>query len=290
MDKRFICLYLFFIASTKGANIFDWHEQYGIEEAENIKIFEENEISEQLSTKPIIGGTTSSIHSHPYLAGIVIDLIGTSRKSACGGSLITPRRVLTAAHCWFDGRSQAWQFTVVLGSQYLYLGGTRIQTKIVLMHPQYDPHVIANDIAMVHLPILVRYSQSIQPVALPGSSLQANLFVNVWTQASGFGRHKDNINPSQQATIRAVFLKVITNNQCRIGFGHFIRDSNICTSGAGGVGICHGDSGGPLTVNANGQKVLIGISSFVSRDDCQLGYPSVFVRITSFMDWILSHT
>lgn len=63
----------------------------------------------------------------------------------------------------------------------------------------------------------------------------------------------------------------------------------VCTSGTGSggnnVGACNGDSGGPLTIQRNGQSVLIGIASFVSGVGCEAGWPTGFARVTSFVPW-----
>lgn len=57
-----------------------------------------------------------------------------------------------AAHCWDDGRSKAWRFTVVLGSETLFTGGTRILTSDVVTHPLWNPAFVHNDVAMIRLP------------------------------------------------------------------------------------------------------------------------------------------
>lgn len=54
-----------------------------------------------------------------------------------------------------------------------------------------------------------------------------------------------------------VSLQVITNNVCRNTYPANVLDSTLCTSGAGGVGTCGGDSGGPLTVTSANQNVLV---------------------------------
>ncbi|KAJ8976740.1 hypothetical protein NQ317_004291 [Molorchus minor] len=65
-------------------------------------------------------------------------------------------------------------------------------------------------------------------------------------------------------------------------YGAIIRDSTICTSGAGTRGACNGDSGGPLVVSG----VQVGVTSFVSARGCESGLPSGFARVSSFRSWI----
>lgn len=90
--------------------------------------------------------------------GLLISLIGISGNSVCGSSLVSGNRLVTAAHCWTDGRMQAWQFLVILGSNNLFSGGTRIATTDVVMHPWYTPHNLNNDIAIIRLPVSVWFT------------------------------------------------------------------------------------------------------------------------------------
>lgn len=91
--------------------------------------------------------------------GLVISLVGVVGNSVCGSSLVTSNRLVTAAHCWFDGNRQAWQFVVVLGSQFLFSGGTRIATTNVIVHPQWTPSTLANDVAVIFLPTNVLFTR-----------------------------------------------------------------------------------------------------------------------------------
>lgn len=73
----------------------------------------------------------------------------TGATSVCGTSLLTNSRTVTAAHCWWDGRGQARQFQVVLGSTTLFSGGVRINTNNVQMHANWNVNNLNNDIAIV---------------------------------------------------------------------------------------------------------------------------------------------
>ncbi|XP_075974114.1 brachyurin-like [Anticarsia gemmatalis] len=279
-------LVLFLIQSAwvhnNAEELRSWHLEVGIKHAENIY-----RIEQSLNSR-IVGGTIAPINNHPYLAGLLIDL-GFGSTSACGGSILTNTRVLTAAHCWYDGRLQARQITVVLGSPFLFHGGIRMAIRRLAVHPGYDSRTFANDIAMLHLPAQVPFNNAIQPIALPFGSLLNIDLTGQWARAAGYGRYSDLTLPTTNTVTRNVMLQVMSNAQCQSVFGDVVLDSNICTHGNGGVGICQGDSGGPLTITVHGREVLIGVSSFVARDGCELQFPSAFARVTSFMDWIRMH-
>lgn len=80
-------------------------------------------------------------------------------------------------------------------------------------------------------------------------------------------------------------LQVISNYKCTKTF-YNIYSSILCAQGAHNESICRGDSGGPLVVNRN---ILIGIVRF-SGWSCNVGNPSGFTRITSYLDWISKNT
>ncbi|KOB64766.1 Chymotrypsin, partial [Operophtera brumata] len=114
---------------------YDYLAKYGLPLAEEIRAAEE-----AASQNRIVGGSPAAVGQYPY-------------QGVCGGSLISNARVLTAAHCWYDGRNQATSFTVVLGSHTLFSGGTRLNTNQVVMH--------SDTIAVIALPSGSQLSGSI---------------------------------------------------------------------------------------------------------------------------------
>lgn len=76
-----------------------------------------------------------------------------------------------------------------------------------------------------------------------------------------FSTKNSSLHPGEEWTedqsVKFVWLQVISNKVCKETYPTVVRSSNICTSGAGGVGTCAGDSGGPLALEANDTKYLV---------------------------------
>ncbi|XP_038206516.1 collagenase-like [Zerene cesonia] len=274
---KLLALFSAFLAvayANELTTAFNYHENIGIHEARKIQLAE---TALDFDGSRIVGGSQANLANHPHLGGLVITLT-TGGTSVCGSSLLSNTRAVTAAHCWNDGRHQARQFVVVLGSLTLFSGGTRITTTNVQMHQNWNPRTANNDVAVIVIN-WVGFSTNIQAINLASGS---NDYVGTWATAAGYGLTSDCDNTSR----RQVNLRVITNAECRNVYGSAsVVASTICTSGAGGVGTCGGDSGGPLQIGSGSGRTLIGITSFGSAR-CQAGNPSAFARVTSFNSWI----
>ncbi|XP_026763694.1 collagenase-like [Galleria mellonella] len=258
-----------------------YHENVGIPLAAAIKRSEE---AGDFDGSRITGGSAANLGDHPHLGGLVITL-QSGATSVCGSSLLSNTRAVTAAHCWFDGRQNARQLTIVLGSLRLFSGGTRITTSSVAVHANYNPNNLNNDIAIINLS-WVSYTNNIQPVSLP-TSLVNNNFAGSWAWAAGFGATGDNNPITNNQILSHVQLQVITNSVCASTYGsNVVVSSTLCVSGAGGRSTCGGDSGGPLWLWNGNQRTLIGVVSFGSASGCQRGLPAAFARVTSFLSWI----
>ncbi|KAK7865647.1 hypothetical protein R5R35_006904 [Gryllus longicercus] len=228
----------------------------------------------------IINGIQASRGQFPYQAALYLN-----GRSFCGGSLISTRWVLTAAHC----ASGINSFTVYLGAQNLNAanedGRLIIETTSKIVHPSYSSLLISNDVALVNLNQDVPLSNYIQTISLATGS---NLFEGSASRVSGWGKTSDASN-SVSPQLNYVDLTIIANSVCAQTYGTLIvRSSTICASGTEGRSTCNGDSGGPLIDQASGKQ--IGIVSFGSSAGCASGAPSAYARVTSFADWISSNS
>lgn len=238
----------------------------------------------ELATR-IINGRDSRRGQFPHQALLIIHL-ASNQTSLCGGSLLSNTWVLTAGHCVDGARS----FDVHLGAlhtrNFTEPGRVVRQTNHSILHEGYWRPIVLNDIALIRLNEPVQFSDTIQPVRLPGRS---NWFHGINAIASGFGRI-NGTNNDIASILQWTNLTTISNLQCYRSFGFLVaRPSVICAVGSaeGRESACNGDSGGPLITE---EGVQIGLTSFGSGQGCHLGFPSVFTRVTSYLDWIQAHT
>ncbi|KAI5642735.1 trypsin domain-containing protein [Phthorimaea operculella] len=287
MLKLLVLISLLGLALGLPANLPDdyvisryYHETIGIPAAKRIKAAEE---ATNFDGSRIVGGSSAALGQYPHLGGIVITLEydDWDELSVCGSSLLTNTKLVTAAHCWWDGRNQAMMFTVVLGSTTIFSGGTRFDTTDIQVHGFYNPDSLENDVAIVTIP-WVNYNANIRNIPLASGS---DLYVGQSAWAAGFGAQEDGKGGwiTQSQTLHHVQIQVISNAECAEYFTDSVKPSTLCIDGSDRRSTCGGDSGGPLQIPG---PVLIGITSFGYRFGCQQGWPAGFARVTSFESWI----
>ncbi|XP_068622453.1 collagenase-like [Battus philenor] len=268
-------------ALTRSPMQLHYHSSEGIGEAARIR---RAEAALDFDGSRVAGGSAISLGAHPYLVGLLVDLT-TGQQSVCGASLVSATRLVTAAHCWWDGRHQGRQVTAVLGSVRLFSGGTRLTSRSVQMHGSYNTNNLNNDIAMITIS-RVNFNNNIRAIALPTGGMQILSFVGYMARVVGFGVTTDSESITTSQAARGVNVEVIHNEACATVYGFNVVASTLCTSGQGARGPCGGDSGGPLAITHNGQRVLIGVVSFHSAMGCRVGFPGGYARVTSFVPWI----
>lgn len=253
----------------------------------------------------IVDGTKAQGREFPFMA-----LLGTTERNRkeinwdCGGTLVHPRFVVTAAHCLvttetkeerLDPNFDSPKYVVRLG-ELDYKNNTddaRPQDfKVVnyVVHPDYDDgdeeDNFKNDIAIIELDRNATLDEYVAPACLPPSSGNENIQLT----AAGWGYTKDSGKKSSH--LLKVDLERFSDNMCqeRLELKLDTRTQFCAGSSNSNGDTCNGDSGGPIFVQHpryNCLKLLIGITSY--GQVCGIrGLPSVYTKVHLYTDWIES--
>ncbi|GAB2602310.1 serine protease [Streptomyces capparidis] len=234
----------------------------------------------------VVGGRTASARAHPWVAALASESrFGNSRSGQfCGGAVVAPTKVVTAAHCFrkelLGSPSNVRDLKVIVGRTDLRgEDGTRIPVRDVWVHPRYSYRTNEADVALVTLTRRVPGgSRGALRMADPGdrelTAAGATAEVFGWGDTTGRGHLSD--------TLRKARVSVLADRVCRKAYrgsaaGTFLARSMLCAGERrGGKDACQGDSGGPLVADG----VLVGLVSWGSGC-AQPGYPGVYTRISS---------
>lgn len=232
----------------------------------------------------MIGGTDAQTGSNPYM--VSIHFLSSNGEHGCGGSLIAPNWVLTAAHCVDDEVASGITVYTGLYQQTDLSPATIIPVERFIQHPLYDAEQITNDVALLEL----QYDAFESPVVLnAGGTLPEVGFALGWGLTSVDGENSD--------ILQYLDLPLISNEACNSVYQPMdttILDNQICAGYyEGGKDTCQNDSGGPLLINTDSGDQLVGIVSFGASPD---GTPcagansyGVYSRVSSFLDFVLQY-
>ncbi|CAH1390540.1 unnamed protein product [Nezara viridula] len=219
----------------------------------------------------VVGGTESLPGRWPWMTAIYLH--GPRRTEFwCGGSLISMKHVLTAAHCTRDTRQKpfhARQFTVRVGDIDLRRDDEpsspqTIGVAEVRAHPKFSRVGFYNDIAVLVLDRPARRNRYVRSLCLPPPSMSNELYVGRTPTVVGWGTTYYGGKESQVQ--RQVEIPVWRNEDCDKTYFQPINENFICAGlKEGGKDACQGDSGGPLMLRDRGKWVQIGIVSFGNK-------------------------
>lgn len=250
---------------------------------------------QELHTR-IFGGTNAVPGEWPW--HVTLSFKG---KPNCGGSLISEKWLLTAAHCFDNNKRDPTLWRVHLG--FTRMGYTPEERSVVtvmpsriIVHESYTNYIQGHDIALVELSQSITFTRFVSPVCLPERAHRFHFRSTCY--ATGLEDVPEGVPLDSRRSLQKVSQTLIGWRTCNCIYNTHMRPevSNPAKPGMlcivdtyGKKGPCLGDSGGPVVCNEGGVWFLAGAISF--SQGCHLqDNPTIVTSASFYQDWIQQWT
>ncbi|NXC20549.1 KLKB1 protein, partial [Corythaeola cristata] len=206
----------------------------------------------------IVGGTDSSPGEWPWQVSLHVKL--SRQRHLCGGSIISNRWILTAAHCVMSLQNpNIWRvYAGILKQSEINEDTPFFKVEEIIVHPQYKYAQTGYDIALMKLDKPMNFTDLQLPICLPSKEDANILYTDCWVIGWGYRKEKER-NADKSYSLRA--LSPVTQ----------------------------GDSGGPLSCKHEEVWYLVGITSW-GEGCARPRQPGVYTNVAEYSDWILEKT
>lgn len=230
------------------------------------------------------------------ILGEIKDSAGeTNTFYECGGSLIAPTVIVTAAHCVQNRAAyslivRAGDWDIQTNDELLQHQNRRVSE--IILHEKFKKRSLFNDIALLILDSPYELQDHIRPICLPPA--EANFdFCRCFV--TGWGKDSFGVEGKQQAILKKFILPVMPRNQCQLNLrttrlGHYfnLHESFICAGGEIGKDACKKDGGSPLVcpiANKDGQFYQAGIVAWGIGCGKE-NIPGLYANVPHLRSWI----
>merc|ERR1711973_441224 len=231
----------------------------------------------------VVNGWPADQGEWPWIAALL-----QNGRQFCGGSLISKKHILTAAHCVAHmSRQDVAGLKVRLGDHAIrQTGETNIfesKAARVVRHKEFTQQTLHKDVAIITLEDEVPEMENVRAVCLPSGN---DDYAGKTGTVVGWGSIKE--QGPQPDVLREVTVRIWDNPTCKDTYGNAapggIMDHMLC-AGQKGKDSCSGDSGGPMSIGTGPTWTQIGIVSW--GIGCgKSHYPGVYTRVTAVKSWI----
>ncbi|KAF0028685.1 hypothetical protein F2P81_017790 [Scophthalmus maximus] len=229
----------------------------------------------------IIGGQEAWAHSWPWQVSLCF-----ASMPACGGAIVAPQWILTAAHCFTRfNRASLWK--VVAGKHDLdnpdEPGQQSTGVSLIISHHGYNARTKENDVALLKLHKPLVFTGSVRPINIWMSPLPLFQLCSV----TGWGSTRE--NGPRVNRLQEVNVTLLPREVCNQYYSGRIRASMFCAGrDQGGVDACQGDSGGPLSCFTGSRFELAGLISW--GVGCgRARRPGVYTKLQQHTGWLYQH-
>lgn len=236
----------------------------------------------------IVGGYAINITQAPWQ--VSLQRYGSH---FCGGSIISEKWIVTAAHCTNIRSNDENSISVRAGSSQESKGGNLHSVKRIVQNSRFQGSNNDYDFSLLELVEPLKFDETKQPIKLHDFD---EIFADDSTcLVSGWGSTQNSSESRLQ--LRAAEVPIVNFQRCAKAYepfiGHGITPRMICAGfeKQGGKDACKGDSGGPLAAisKVDGTPRLVGIVSW-GYGCAKPNYPGVYSRVLAARDWIFTQT